>query len=146
MSTNSARRAARKVLEQVEWHRPGRDLVGRLGRARWIRPGYRRPVLIAQCDALNRSRVGTVVCVPLTSTLKWADAPGNVLLSESSTGLPKDSVAKTSPIVASDKRQLTECVGTAAAPTGSGAERDRRGARAIVSCPTTAAPPASSAF
>ena len=74
-------------------------------------PGYRRPVVIAQCDALNRSRVGTVVCVPLTSNLKWADAPGNVLLSASSTGLPKDSVAQASLIVAIDKRQLTECVG-----------------------------------
>lgn len=74
-------------------------------------PGYRRPVIIAQCDALNRSRVGTVVCVPLTSNLKWADAPGNVLLSASSTGLPKDSVASASLIVSIDKRQLTECVG-----------------------------------
>jgi mRNA interferase MazF len=74
-------------------------------------PGYRRPVVIAQCDALNGSRIGTVVCVPLTGNLKWADAPGNVLLSASSTGLPKDSVANTSLIVAIDKRQLTECVG-----------------------------------
>jgi mRNA interferase MazF len=74
-------------------------------------PGYRRPVVIAQCDALNQSRVSTVVCVPLTSNLKWEDAPGNVLLSASSTGLPKDSVANASLIVAIDKRQLTECVG-----------------------------------
>lgn len=74
-------------------------------------PGYRRPVVIVQCDALNGSRIGTVICVPLTSNLKWADAPGNVLLSASSTGLPKDSVANASLIVAIDKRQLTECVG-----------------------------------
>lgn len=74
-------------------------------------PGYRRPVVIAQCDALNRSRIGTVVCVPLTSNLKWAEAPGNVSLSASSTGLPRDSVANAALIVAIDKRQLTECVG-----------------------------------
>lgn len=74
-------------------------------------PGYRRPTIIVQCDALNRSRVGTVVCVPLTSNVKWANAPGNVLLSAKSTGLSKDSVANASLIVAIDKRQLTECVG-----------------------------------
>ena len=64
-----------------------------------------------QCDALNQSKVGTVVCLPLTSNLKWADAPGNVLLTAKSTGLPKDSVANASLTVAIDKRQLTECVG-----------------------------------
>ena len=37
-------------------------------------PGTRRPVLIVQGDPLNRSRIATVVCVPLTSQLKWADA------------------------------------------------------------------------
>lgn len=73
--------------------------------------GYRRPVIVVQCDALNQSRVSTVVCVPLTSNLKWQDAPGNVLLSEEATGLPKESVANVSLIVAVDKRQLTECVG-----------------------------------
>jgi len=64
-----------------------------------------------QCDAWNRSRVGTVVSVPLTSNLKWADAPGNVLLTARATGLARDSVANVSLIVAIDKRQLTECVG-----------------------------------
>jgi mRNA interferase MazF len=49
--------------------------------------------------------------VPLTSNLKWADAPGNVLLSADDTGLPKDSVANVSLVVALDKQLLTECVG-----------------------------------
>jgi mRNA interferase MazF len=71
-------------------------------------PGYRRPVVVVQCDALNRSQIGTVVCVPLTSNLKWANAPGNVLLKAKLTGLPKDSVAHVSQIVALDKDQLTE--------------------------------------
>lgn len=74
-------------------------------------PGYRRPVVVVQCDALNRSRIGTVVCVPLTSNLKWAEAPGNVTLPARATGLSKDSVANVSLIVAIDKRQLTERVG-----------------------------------
>ena len=77
--------------------------------------GYRRPVVVVQGNALNRSRIGTVVCVPLTSNLKWADAPGNVLLSRSETGLPQDSVANVSLIVTIDKQQLTEKVGKLAA-------------------------------
>lgn len=75
------------------------------------RPEYRRPMVVVQCDALNQSRVNTVVCVPLTTNLKWKDAPGNVLLSARATGLAKESVANVSLIVAVDRRQMTECVG-----------------------------------
>jgi mRNA interferase MazF len=74
-------------------------------------PDFRRPVVVVQGDALNRSRIATVVCVPLTSNLKWADAPGNVLLAARSTRLPKDSVANVSQIVALDRAVLTERVG-----------------------------------
>ena len=74
-------------------------------------PGYRRPVLVVQGDPLNRSRIATVVCVPLTSNLKWADAPGNVMLTASATGLDRDSVANVSLLVAIDKVQLIERVG-----------------------------------
>jgi mRNA interferase MazF len=74
-------------------------------------PGFRRPVVVVQCDAVNRSRIATVVCVPLTSNVKWADAPGNVLLRAGVTGLPKDSVANVSLVVALDRDQLTERVG-----------------------------------
>jgi mRNA interferase MazF len=73
-------------------------------------PGFRRPVVV-QGDASNRSRIATVVCVPLTSNLKWADAPGNVLLKSRTTGLPKDCVANVSPIVTLDKTTLTERLG-----------------------------------
>jgi mRNA interferase MazF len=74
-------------------------------------PGFRRPVAIVQCDALNQSRIATVVCVPLTSNLKWGSAPGNVTLSSRVSGLPKDSVANVSQIVSLDKYLLTERVG-----------------------------------
>lgn len=74
-------------------------------------PGYRRPVLVVQGDALNRSRIPRVLCVPLTSNLKWAEAPGNVLLNAKITGLEKDSVAKVSQIVSLDKETLTERTG-----------------------------------
>jgi mRNA interferase MazF len=57
---------------------------------------------------MNASRIGTVVCVPLTGNLKWGDAPGNVVLPARITGLPKDAVANVSLIVALDKQQLTE--------------------------------------
>ena len=73
-------------------------------------PGFRRPVLVVQGNALNRSRIATVVCIPLTSNLKWADAPGNVLLPKAETGLPQDSVANVSLIVALDKQLLTDRV------------------------------------
>ena len=73
-------------------------------------PGFRRPVLVVQSDALNRSRLATVVCVPLTSNLRWADAPGNAMLTRA-TGLPKDSVANASQVVTLDKTLLTERVG-----------------------------------
>ena len=74
-------------------------------------PGFRRPVIVVQGDALNRSRVATVVCVPLTSNLRWADAPGNVLLAARMTGLPKDSVANVSQVVALDRALLEVRVG-----------------------------------
>lgn len=73
-------------------------------------PGFRRPVVIVQGDALNRSRLATVVCVPLTSNLKWAQAPGNVPIPSKTSGLPKDSVANVSQIIALDRAALTEKV------------------------------------
>jgi mRNA interferase MazF len=74
-------------------------------------PGFRRPVVVVQGDALNRSRIATVLCVPLTSNLRWANAPGNVALPPRSTGLPKESVANVSQMVTLDKEFFTECVG-----------------------------------
>ena len=74
-------------------------------------PGLRRPVVVVQGDALNRSRLATAVCVPLTSNLHWADAPGNVLLGAAMTGLPKDSVANATQMVALDRLFLEERTG-----------------------------------
>jgi mRNA interferase MazF len=67
--------------------------------------------LIVQGDALNQSRIATVICVPLTNNLKWADAPGNVVLKAKTTGLPKDLVADVSQIVSIDRDMLTGRVG-----------------------------------
>jgi mRNA interferase MazF len=82
-----------------------------LGSPQGSAPGFRRPVVVIQGDALNRSRLATAVCVALTSTLKWAAAPGNVLLDACATGLAKDSVANVSQLVTLDKSILTERTG-----------------------------------
>jgi mRNA interferase MazF len=64
-----------------------------------------------QGEALNRSRISTVVCVPLTSDLSSSDEPGNVLLRASLTGLPKDYVASVSQLRTLDRNLFTERVG-----------------------------------
>ncbi|MCL2639913.1 MAG: type II toxin-antitoxin system PemK/MazF family toxin [Phycisphaerales bacterium] len=74
-------------------------------------PGYRRPAIVVQSDILNRSNIATVICVPLTSNLKWERMLGNVFLSAKTTGLPKDSVANVSQITTLNKSSLIEYVG-----------------------------------
>jgi mRNA interferase MazF len=81
-----------------------------LGEPTGSAPGFRRPVVVVQGEGLNRSRIATVVCVPLTSNMKWAGAPGNVALSPRTTGLTRESVANASQIVTLDKGQLKERV------------------------------------
>jgi mRNA interferase MazF len=75
-------------------------------------PGYRRPAVIVQADTFNKSRLGTVLLVPLTRTLEWAKAPGNVLLRSKQTGLKHPSVANVSQVTVSDRRRLIEKVGS----------------------------------
>ena len=75
-------------------------------------PGFRRPIVIVQSDDFNKSRISTVVALVLTSNLKLADAPGNVMLPQNMTGLPKDSVANVSQIITIDKHFLSERIGS----------------------------------
>lgn len=74
-------------------------------------PGFRRPVIVVQGNPLNRSKLATVLCVPLTSNLVWADAPGNVRLTARATGLPRDSVANVSQLTAMDRSALATRTG-----------------------------------
>ena len=74
-------------------------------------PGYRRPVVIVQGDAFNRSRICTSVCVAVTSNLALADAPGNVQMPKDVTGLPRDSVANVSQVITLDRNFLIERAG-----------------------------------
>jgi mRNA interferase MazF len=75
-------------------------------------PGYRHPHVVVQNNLFNRSEIKTVVVCALTSNLKRASAPGNVLLDKKETNLPKDSVVNVSQIFTVDKSQLDEYVGT----------------------------------
>lgn len=74
-------------------------------------PGLRRPVVVIQSDAFNRSRIATVICIPLTTNMRWANVPGNVLLAARVTNLPQDSVANASLVISIDKELLIEHVG-----------------------------------
>ncbi len=74
-------------------------------------PGYRRPVVIVQSNLFNRSRIRTAVAVVLTSNLRLAEAPGNVFVSASDSGLPKDSVANVSQVITVDRTFLSERCG-----------------------------------
>ena len=71
-------------------------------------PGYRRPVVIVQADSFNRSRIHTVIIVAITSNLRLAKAPGNVLIHPNDSGLPRPSVANVSQLLTVDKSYLTE--------------------------------------
>jgi mRNA interferase MazF len=74
-------------------------------------PGYRRPMVVVQNDAFNRSRLRTVITVVLTTNLRLLEAPGNVLIPAKASGLPKDSVANVSQLVTVDRDFLLERAG-----------------------------------
>lgn len=82
-----------------------------LGEPAGSEPGFRRPVLIVQSDAFNRSRLRTVLAIVLTSNVRLVDAPGNVLIPAKVAGLPKDSVANVSQVITVDRDFLTELAG-----------------------------------
>lgn len=73
--------------------------------------GYRRPVIIISPDAFNRSLIKTVLAVVVSSNLRLAQAPGNVMLLSKETGLMKDSVANVSQVITIDKGFLSACAG-----------------------------------
>jgi mRNA interferase MazF len=74
-------------------------------------PGYRRPLLIVQNDAFNRSRLRTTIAVVLRSNVRLVEAPGNVLVPAKAAGLGRDSVANVSQVITVDRAALTERVG-----------------------------------
>lgn len=75
-------------------------------------PGYRHPHVVVQNNLFNKSNINTVVICALTSNLKRAGAPGNVLLAEGEANLPKRSVINISQIFTVDRSNLDEKIGT----------------------------------
>ncbi len=74
-------------------------------------PGYKKPIMVIQDDAFNRSKIQTVIVAPITTNINLVDAPGNVSLDADKSGLPKNGVINISQISTIDKRRLTEKVG-----------------------------------
>lgn len=83
-----------------------------LGESGGSGPGYRHPHVVIQNNVFNESRLNTVVLCVLTSNLKRAGAPGNVLLRKGEGNLPKDSVANITQIITVDRSDLVERIGT----------------------------------
>ena len=77
-----------------------------------LEPGYKHPHVIVQNNLFNRSQIRTVLVCPLTSNLKRASAPGNVLLDKKESNLTKQCVVNVSQVFTVDKTQLDEYVGT----------------------------------
>ncbi|RJP50459.1 MAG: type II toxin-antitoxin system PemK/MazF family toxin [Anaerolineaceae bacterium] len=75
-------------------------------------PGYIHPNVVIQNNLYNQSKIHTVIICGLTSNLKYAQSPGNVLLEEGEANLPKASVVNVSQLLTVDKPQLGEYIGT----------------------------------
>ena len=86
-------------------------------------PGYSHPHVVVQNNVFNRSRINTVVVCALTSNLRRAGAPGNVLLDPGEANLPKQSVVLVSQLFTVDRSQLGELIGTLARQAGSANSR-----------------------
>ena len=88
-----------------------------LSEPRSAEPGYRRPLLVIQANAFNRSRIQTVVAAVLTTNLRLVDAPGNVLVPATASGLRRDSVANVSQLITVNRDDLEERSGQVDAAT-----------------------------
>ena len=83
-----------------------------LGIPKASEPGYRHPHVVIQNNVYNVSKINTVVVCALTSNVRRAAAPGNVLLEKGEAYLPKDSVVNISQIITVDKSDLIEKIGS----------------------------------
>jgi mRNA interferase MazF len=75
-------------------------------------PDYIHPHVVVQDDIFNHSRIHTVIVCALTTNIKRASLPGNVLLEVGEANLPKKSVVVVSQIASVDKAQLGEYIGS----------------------------------
>ncbi len=79
-----------------------------MGEPRGSEPVFRRPVIIVSSNEFNDSRINTALAVVVTSNLRLADAPGNVLLEKKHSKLAKDAVINVSQLITVDKKFLAE--------------------------------------
>ena len=75
-------------------------------------PGYIHPHVVIQDDVINHSRIHTVVVCALTTNIKRANMPGNVLLEAGEANLPRQSIVVVSQVSTVDKAQLGEYIGS----------------------------------
>lgn len=75
-------------------------------------PGYTHPHVVMQNNLYNQSKIRTVIVCVLTSNLRYAEVPGNVLLEKGEANLPKASVVNVSQLLTVDKSQLGEYIGS----------------------------------
>jgi len=75
-------------------------------------PGITHPHVVIQDDVINQSRIHTVVVCALTTNMKRANMPGNVLLEAGEANLPKQSIVAVSQVSTVDKAQLGEYIGS----------------------------------
>jgi len=73
-------------------------------------PGYRRPVIIIQADAFNKSKIQTIIVAVLTSNVQLSDMPGNIPLSKTESKLSKDCAINISQLMTIDKSILKKRV------------------------------------
>lgn len=81
------------------------------GEPRGSSPAYSRLVVVIQNNVFNRSPISTVLTCALTTNLRRAKAPGNVLLDETEADLPKQSVVVISQVLTIDKSDLIDKIG-----------------------------------
>jgi len=82
-----------------------------LGSPKGSAPALRRPVLVISADFVNRSALRTVSVAGITSNVKWAGAPGNVLITKGVAGLARESVANVTQLLTIDRSDLDSRVG-----------------------------------
>ena len=75
-------------------------------------PTGRRPGLVIQSNALNDSKLNTVIMLAITSTLKFGELPGNVMLRKGEANMPRKCVINATQIKSVDKMSLVEKIGT----------------------------------
>ena len=75
-------------------------------------PIGRRPGLVFQNDILNDSNLNTVIMLAITSTMKFGELPGNIVLKKGEANVPKKCVINVTQIKSVDKKSIKEKIGT----------------------------------